>query len=60
VTLKLDDTSGSGGCTIEYAGSSGSSKIVLSGSGVEITFSGKKVAITASSVSVNDGVLEVL
>jgi uncharacterized protein involved in type VI secretion and phage assembly len=62
LTLTVDDSSGSGGVTFEVASPAVSQtvKIKLSSSGMELSTGSSSVKITSSSVSVNDGALEVM
>jgi uncharacterized protein involved in type VI secretion and phage assembly len=55
-TITLDDTDG--GEKVEITDAHGAT-IVLDQSGVEISKSGQKIKLTQSSVSINDGALEV-
>jgi uncharacterized protein involved in type VI secretion and phage assembly len=61
LTLTVDDSSGSGGVTLEVASPAVSQTvtITLSSSGIELSTGSSNVKITSSSVSVNDGALEV-
>ena len=54
-TLTLDDTPGTGGVTIETGGAT----IVIDSIKIEIKRGARKISITAASVSINDGALEV-
>ena len=62
ITLKMDDTPGAGGLTIEVNPPVAPSaiRIVCNTSGVEISVGAAKVALTPASVSINDGALEVI
>jgi uncharacterized protein involved in type VI secretion and phage assembly len=62
LTLTVDDSSGSGGVTLEVASPAVSQTvtITLSSSGIELSTGSSNVKITSSSVSVNDGALEVM
>jgi uncharacterized protein involved in type VI secretion and phage assembly len=62
LTLTVDDSSGSGGVTLEVASPAVSQTvtITLSSSGIELSTGSSSVKITSSSVSVNDGALEVM
>lgn len=55
-TLKLDDTSGTGGITIE---TTTGLKIVMNATGIEISNGASIVKLTQQSVSINNGALEV-
>jgi uncharacterized protein involved in type VI secretion and phage assembly len=61
VTLTLDDLSGAGGLTIDIASPSVqvAMKIAGTSSGIELSMGSQKILISNSSVSVNDGALEV-
>jgi hypothetical protein len=56
-TIKLDDTPGMGGITIE---TSTGLKIVMNVSGIELSNGAASVKLTPASVSVNNGALEVI
>ena len=56
-TIKLDDTPGVGGITIE---TTAGMKIVMDSMGIEISYGAKKVKISAANVSINDGALDVM
>lgn len=56
-TIKLDDTPGIGGVTIE---TTNGLKIVMDVSGIELSNRAQSIRLTPASVSVNDGALEVL
>lgn len=56
-TITLDDTSGSEQVVIT---DKNGSKIVMDQSGIAITSSGQSLKMTSSSVSINDGALEVM
>lgn len=62
VTLKLDDTPGVGGCTIEVGApvSVVPAKITLGATGITLSFGKNTVSLSAASVSVNNGALEVI
>ena len=62
LTLKIDDQSGAGGVTIEVGPPvvSATLKISLTSSGIVLSNGGSSVKLTAASVSVNDGALEVI
>jgi uncharacterized protein involved in type VI secretion and phage assembly len=55
--IELKDTSGSE--SIEVSAVSGA-QIVLDSNGITISFGAQKIALTSSSVSINDGALEVM
>ncbi len=56
-TVKLDDTPGIGGITIE---TTAGMKIVMDSFGIEISYGAKKIKISAANVSINDGALDVM
>lgn len=56
-TLKLDDTPGAGGITIE---TTTGLKIVMNVTGIEISNGAASIKLTPASVSVNNGALEVM
>jgi uncharacterized protein involved in type VI secretion and phage assembly len=56
-TITLDDTAGAGSLTIE---TTSGLKIVMDSTGIELSNSSSKVKLTSSSVSINDGALEVV
>jgi len=56
-TIKLDDTPGTGGITIE---TTSGLKIVMDATGIELSNGASSVKLTPASVSVNDGALEVI
>jgi uncharacterized protein involved in type VI secretion and phage assembly len=62
LTLTIDDTSGSGGVTVQVDSPAVAQTvtITLSSSGIELTTGSSSVKISSSSVSVNDGALEVI
>jgi hypothetical protein len=62
VMLKLDDTPGAGGLTIEVNPPSVAVPIqmVCDATGVEITTGSAKIKLTPVSVSINDGALEII
>jgi hypothetical protein len=62
LTLKLDDTPGAGGFTLEVQPPAAAVpiSIICNASGVEISTGAAKIAMTAASVSINDGALEVI
>jgi uncharacterized protein involved in type VI secretion and phage assembly len=62
LTLTVDDSSGSGGVTLKVASPAVSQTvtITLGSSGIELSTGSSNVKITSSSVSVNDGALEVM
>ncbi len=61
ITLTLEDLSGSGGLTIEVGSPATSTPMTISAtsSGIELSIGASKLLLSASSVSVNDGALEV-
>lgn len=60
LTLTIDDTPGSGAVILQVDGPTGPLKIVLDTSGITLSNGGMKVQLGATSVSVNDGALEVM
>jgi Type VI secretion system/phage-baseplate injector OB domain len=62
LTLKLDDTPGAGGFTLEVGPPVVPTPMSLSmsSSGVEISNAGASVSLSAASVSINNGALEVI
>lgn len=62
MTLSVNDTPGAGGVTLEVSSPVVSTplKISLTSSGIELTNGSASVKLTALSVSVNDGALEVV
>ena len=62
ITLKLDDTPGVGGVTIEVKPPAAAlpMKIVMDSSGIELSIGAASVKLTAASVSINNGALEVI
>ncbi len=62
VMLKLDDTPGAGGFTLEVNPPAVATplKIVCNAAGIEINNSAAKITLTPASVSINDGALEVI
>jgi len=56
-TIKLDDLPGVGGITIE---TTSGLKIVMNVSGIEISNGAGNIKVTAASVSVNNGALEII
>lgn len=62
ITLKLDDTPGAGGFTIEVNPPVVAVPVTLvcNMSGVELTHGAAKIKLTPASVSINDGALEVI
>jgi uncharacterized protein involved in type VI secretion and phage assembly len=56
-TITLDDTTGSGGITIE---TSDGKKVVMNSTGIEINAGQGTIKINGTQVSVNDGALEVI
>lgn len=62
VMLKLDDTPGKGGLTIEVKPPAVSAPLTLkfSSQGIELANGAAKIKLTPASVSINDGALEVI
>ncbi len=62
IMLKLDDTPGAGGFTLEVNPPVAAApiKIACNVSGVEISLGAAKIMLTPVSVSINDGALEVI
>jgi hypothetical protein len=62
IMLKLDDTPGAGGFTLEVNPPVVPMlvKIACTASGIEISHGAQKIMLSAASVSVNDGALEVM
>lgn len=62
VTLTINDLSGAGGLTIDVASPAVpvAMKIACSSSGIELSIGSNKVVLSSTSVSVNDGALEVM
>jgi hypothetical protein len=62
ITLKLDDTPGAGGFTLEVKppAVSVAVKLVCDANGVELTHGSASIKLTPASVSINDGALEVI
>ena len=62
IMLKLDDTPGAGGFTLEVNApvAPGTITVSCTTSGVEISVGAAKIALTPASVSINDGALEVI
>lgn len=62
ITLKLDDTPGAGGFTLEVQPPVAPSPITVACNvgGVEISVGAAKIALTPASVSINDGALEIV
>lgn len=60
--LKLDDTPGAGGFTLEVNPPSSATqlKIVCNAAGIEISNGAAKITLTPASVSINNGALEVI
>jgi hypothetical protein len=61
LTLKLDDTPGAGGLTIEVGPPAVTPpmSLVINSGGIEISSGGASIKLTALSVSINNGALEV-
>jgi hypothetical protein len=62
LTLTMDDTSGSGGLSIKVASPAVSTEMTvkLTSGGIELTIGSSKVLLSTTSVSINDGALEVI
>jgi len=62
ITLQLSDVPGGGGLTIEVKPPAVSTplKLVMDSSGIELSNGSSSVKLTAASVSVNNGALEVI
>ena len=62
ITLKLDDTPGAGGFTLEINPPAVSVpvKLVCDANGVELTHGAASIKLTPASVSINNGALEVV
>jgi hypothetical protein len=62
ITLKLDDTPGSGGFTLEVNPPAVAVpvKLVCDANGVKLTHGAASIQLTPASVSINDGALEVI
>jgi hypothetical protein len=62
ILLKLDDTPGAGGFTLEVSPpvAPGTITIACTMSGVEISVGAAKIALTPAGVSINDGALDVV
>jgi hypothetical protein len=62
VTVTIDDLSGAGGLTIDVASPAVpvAMKIACTSSGIELSIGSSKVVLSSTSVSVNDGALEVV
>ena len=62
IMLKLDDTPGAGGFTLEVKApvAPGTITLACTTTGVEISVGAAKIALTPASVSINDGALEVI
>lgn len=62
IMLKLDDTPGAGGFTLEVSPpvAPGTITIACTMSGVEISVGAARIAMTPASVSINDGALEII
>lgn len=56
-TIKLDDTPGVGGITIE---TTAGMKIVMDSMGIEISYGSQKIKLSAANVSINDGALDIM
>jgi len=62
IMLKLDDTPGAGGFTLEINPPSSATPLSIVGNamGIEISNGAAKISLTPVSVSINDGALEVI
>jgi hypothetical protein len=62
ITLTLEDAPGAGGLTIEVGGPAVSVplRLACTSSGIELSVGASKLLLGASSVSINDGALEVV
>ena len=62
LTLSVDDTSGSGGLSLKVASPVVSIEMTvkLTSSGIELAIGSSKLLLSTTSVSVNDGALEVI
>ena len=62
LTLRLDDTPGAGGITLEAKPPAVATPLLIKmdSSGIEISNGAAKIKLTPASVSVNDGALEVI
>jgi hypothetical protein len=62
ITLTLEDLAGSGGLTIEVASPAVSvpMKFSCGAAGIELSIGSSKLVLSSSSVSINDGALEVM
>lgn len=60
LTLTIDDTPGSAAVTVKVDTAAGSLTIVLDSSGITLTNGNSKVQLGTTSVSVNNGALEVV
>ena len=56
-TVKLDDTPGVGGITIE---TTAGMKIVMDPMGIEISYGSQNIKISSANVSVNNGALDIM
>jgi len=56
-TVKLDDTPGVGGITIETASGM---KIVMDSMGIEISYGSQNIKISSTNISINNGALDVM
>ncbi len=62
ISLRLDDTPGAGGFTLEInpPAVAVAVKLVCNANGVELSHGAAKIKLTPASVSINDGALEVM
>jgi hypothetical protein len=62
ISLKLDDTPGAGGFTLEIKPPASATALKISGTaaGIEISNGSAKIVLSPVSVSINDGALEVI
>ena len=62
VTLTIDDLAGAGGLTIDVASPAVpvAMNIACTSSGIELSMGAQKILLISSSVSVNNGALEVM
>ena len=62
ITLKLSDVPGGGGLTIEVGSPAVLTpvKVTATSAGLEISMGAQKIVLSQTSVSINDGALEVM
>ena len=62
ITLTLEDLSGAGGLTIEVGSPAApvAMKLACTSTGIELSIGASKLLLSSSSVSINDGALEVI